>query len=323
MKADSSRRDQERLVRNELIRPLLMWSSLIPKAPRLRSCLARRDRFRTGEQAVSVLHVLKRRRVSQIGGTMQRMQKIRKVIANCGACTLASVTLASALLVSGWVDARPGKIPPPPAEAPAAGESPATGQPAPADAANPKEMPQPTGKQCTEGADQSQCDKMHMGNEQGKKPTNTPSDAWYKDMAKQMYELQQALDGMIAWSNARDPMITYYSKWLRGVVQQYYSYGYEPVYAPRRYSFGPMSRGDYNYYYYYWVQPLYYALMYRVVAYRIQYPRDASYLPYLGGVALNYHDLVRCNYGFNGDDQAALEDSQAYSIEAAVGLSTP
>jgi hypothetical protein len=184
----------------------------------------------------------------------------------------------------------------------------------------PKEMPKPTGKQCVEGTDQTICDKQHPGNSQGQKPNNTPSDAWYKDMAKQMYEMQQALDGMVTWSGTHDRQTMNYSMWLRSIVQQYYSYGYEPDHTPRSYSFGRMSRGDYNYYYYYWVQPIYYELLYKLMAYRVRSPADTTYMPYLRAVSQNYHDLVRCNYGFNGNDGGAQDDSHAVSAESAIGL---
>jgi hypothetical protein len=219
--------------------------------------------------------------------------------------------------------ARPGRIKPPPGAVPETGESPATEQAAPQDPENPPAMPEPTGKACTQGANQTNCDPNHPGDAAGRKPGNTPGDAWYKDMAKQMYELQQALDPMITWSATQSPQMAYFGKWMQSVIQEYYELGFNPNGTPRKYDYGRMTRGDYNYILVYWVQPIYYNILYTASDYYSTHAGSSEISQYrklLSPVVSNYHDLVRCNYGFNGDDNGALEDSEAYPVESRAGL---
>jgi hypothetical protein len=226
----------------------------------------------------------------------------------------------AALPIAG---ARPGRIKPPPGAVPATAESPATAQPAPQDPQDPPPLPQPTGKACTQGQDQSDCDPNHPGDAAGRRPGNTPGDAWYRDMAKQMFELQEALDPVIAWSSKEAPQMAYFAEWMQSLVQQYHELGFHPNNNPREHAHGRMTRGDFNYILVYWVQPVYYNVLYSASDYYRAHagsPEISEYRRMLDPVMSNYHDLVRCNYGFNGNDKGALEDSEAYPVESSAGL---
>lgn len=230
--------------------------------------------------------------------------------------------LGLALIVCSDAFARIGKIPPPPAKAPAAGESPATDQPAPEDPENPPPMPAPDGKACTKGPDQKDCDPGHPGNEKGAKPGNKPPDAWYTAMAGEMYNLQQSLEKMSSYSQTRDTILSYYSTWALSVTQQYYSLGFRDG-VPISYPYGRMTRGDFNYYFFYWLQPIYYNILYQAADYYRVHSRETNIVEYkekLRKVVSSYHGLVKCNYGFNGNDNGALEDSEANAEEAAAGI---
>lgn len=237
-----------------------------------------------------------------------------------GRVFLGAVLALGLLAPSTIAYARPEPIPEP-VEEPEPEESPATGQDAPADPEDPPVIEPPEGLPCVEGEDQSNCDPGHPGDPEGKRPGNEPPEVWFDDMAMQMFELQEGLDDMAEWSARHDRYIYYYARWLKSVVQQYYALGYGPGGNPRQYSFGPMTRGDFNYYHYYWVRPLYFNLLY----YGAQYynrggPQIPDYLDMLQGVASSYHSLVLCNYGFNGNDRGSREDLRAQAAEARAGL---
>ncbi len=238
--------------------------------------------------------------------------------------SLTALTLALApLLVSHAAEARPAEIKPPPGAVPEQGQAPATGQPAPSDPQNPPEMPAPQDLQCAPGGEAAVCDPQHPGNEEGQQPNNTPGDAWFKDMATQMFELQESLKGLSNWSQGRAPYIEYYTQWLLAMTQQYYALGFYPSGVPRTYSYGRMTRADFNYYFYYWLRPVYYNLLYSSANYYSFHRGGPDYYIYqksLYDVAHNYHDLVACNYGFNADDKGAREDMEAGKSEAKAGV---
>lgn len=237
--------------------------------------------------------------------------------------TGAAIMTLRWLAISAPAHARPEPIPRPVAQ-PAAGISPGTGQEAPEDPEDPPPIIQPpAGLDCIAGMDQSVCDPGHAGDDAGKRPGNTPPDAWYDDMALQMYNLQEGLDDMADWGARHDPYIGYYATWMKSVVQQYYAVGYGPGGKPRHYSYGRMTRGDFNYHYYYWVRPIYYSLLYYSVSYYETYygrPEIYEYQNKLSHVVASYHGLVLCNYGFNGDDAESREDLTAYAVEDAAGV---
>lgn len=237
---------------------------------------------------------------------------------------MGSLVLSVGLLAMAatTAHARPEPIQPP-VEEPAPEESPGTGQDAPEDPADPPPIEPPGGLACTAAANQSDCDPAHPGGPEGKRPGNKPPRGWYKDMAKQMYELQGDLQQLSTWGKSHDPLVHYYATWMTSVVQQYYALGFHANGSPRSYSYGPMTRGDFNYYYYYWVQPIYYSLLYYSAQYYSAHtssPQIPYYRSYLSNVASSYHDLVACNYGFNGDDEGAREDMKAKRREAQAGL---
>lgn len=232
-----------------------------------------------------------------------------------------AVVLTVGLLAHDSADARPEPIPKPVAS-PDVGESPGTGQQAPDDPEEPELIPPPEGLQCS-AADEDVCDPDHPGNAAGKQPNNEPPPSWYDDMAEQMYNLQESLDDMSKWGADHDPYIEYYALWMRSVVQQYYALGYDYSGKPHDYDYGPMTRGDYNYYYYYWVRPIYLTMLHYCGYYyesHWQSPDLYRYQTMLGEVVDSYHALVKCNYGFNGDDEGAREDLYAQMAERNAGL---
>lgn len=236
---------------------------------------------------------------------------------------IAGALLALGLIaLAGNAQARPEQIPEPP-EDPDEGESPATGQEPPEDPEDPPRLEPPKGFDCVEdenGENGESCDPDHPADDP---PGNKPGPAWYQDMAYRMYELQESLEGMQSWAAGEDRNIYYYATWMKSVVQQYYALGYDEQGDPREYSYGKMTRGDFNYVYYYWVRVIYYNLLYYSADYyqkHYQQPMIYEYKQRLKKVSESYHPLVLCNYGFNGDDQGAREDLSARSAEEAAGL---
>jgi len=239
---------------------------------------------------------------------------------------VASALAVALLALGATVAARPAPIPPPPGLEPEMGESPATGQPAPSDPEVPPEIPEPQGMACVEGQDQSICDPNHPGGPQGQMPGNEPGDAWFQDMAMQMYGMQQALQDMAAWSQGQASTIHYFSEWLLSVTRQYYAMGYTPSGQPRMYPFGRMTRGDFNYIMYYWIKPLYFNLLYQGAQFYTAHASMAELAPYkqkLYQVAVSYHRLMACNYGLNGADKGARQDMEARESELAAGMRPP
>lgn len=227
------------------------------------------------------------------------------------------------VLVASAAQARPEPIPQPPGERPPPGASPGTGQPAPADPADPTVIPPPQGLACIEGADQTVCDPSHPGGPQGAVPGNEPQRPWFDDMATWMFGMQESLGDLSAFGQEHSPLIDYYATWLTSVTQQYYALAYLPDASPRPYGFGPMTRGDFNYYYYYWVRPIYFSLLHYAAEYYVEHAGSTeigAYEGLIGSVAWNYHALVRCNYGLDGDDKAAREDVSGEDLERTAGV---
>lgn len=237
--------------------------------------------------------------------------------------------LAAGLLAIGVdAQARPEPIPKP-VDKPEPGESPGTGQKLPDDPEEPPPLGDPLGRDCTEGEDQSNCDPDHPD---GKPPSNTPGPAWYDDMHQRMYDLQESLDDMIEWAEGEDDpdieAMCYYATLMQALVQQYYALAYDSSGEPRQYPFGKMTRGDYNYFFYYWVRPIYYyGLLYYAVRYYEENQDEGAlksqndeYLEHLDHVVQAYHPVVLCNYGFKGDDKGAREDLDAQAAEERAGV---
>lgn len=228
--------------------------------------------------------------------------------------------LTSGLLALGTdAHARTEQIPPP-VETPEPGDSPGTGEPAPTDPTEPEVIPPPGDLGCIEGADQSICDPGHPDDQP---PGNTPSPEWFNDMSARMYYLQESLHDLATWASGQDLYIYYYSTWMKSVVQQYYALAYDAPGEPHQYPYGPMTRGDFNYVYFYWVRVIYFSLLHYSAEYHDSHqgsPQIPQYRALLGNVSATYHPLVLCNYGFNGDDQGAREDLTARAAEAAAGL---
>ncbi|HYX34277.1 MAG TPA: hypothetical protein VE954_14335, partial [Oligoflexus sp.] len=102
---------------------------------------------------------------------------------------------------------------------------------------------------------------------------NKPSDDWYKDMYKQLYDMKEAAYYVKKWGQDKSHSKVYsYAHWLEKSLNHYMKETYEyknGQYYPKRYRYNSYSyyatRGDHNYYYYYYVRPIYYQI-YREIA---------------------------------------------------------
>lgn len=66
---------------------------------------------------------------------------------------------------------------------------------------------------------------------------------------------------MSEWARVNDRHVYYFSTWLMSVTQQYHALAYTPDGPPRSYTFGQMTRGDFNQIYCYRVRPVYFNLI--------------------------------------------------------------
>jgi hypothetical protein len=155
---------------------------------------------------------------------------------------------------------------------------------------------------------------------------NKPSDAWYKDMHQQLYQMKEAAYHVKKWGKDKSHSKVYaYGHWLEKSLDHYMKYTYEykngqyypKHYKYKNYSYYP-SRGDHNYYYYYYVRPIYYQI-YREIAH---YPhkKDSYYKSTFSHFSKRYKYYTRCNYGYNGDDLKSSFDNESEIFEANAGI---
>lgn len=150
--------------------------------------------------------------------------------------------------------------------------------------------------------------------------SNTPSINWYNDMYRQLYDMQQHAQ------QVRDAQysdeISHYADQLYNVLEKVYLETYDSSGYPRDYEWGWATRGDLNFYYYYWIRPLYQrTLAYGVVYTHQDYSDDhGTYSQYFTALADGYHKLTRCMFGLNGDDVKAEDDTQVNFLEIAAGI---
>ncbi|MFW7381076.1 MAG: hypothetical protein ACOH5I_19830 [Oligoflexus sp.] len=145
---------------------------------------------------------------------------------------------------------------------------------------------------------------------------NHPSKVWYQDMYKSLNDMKKSAYQMASYSKSYE--VSYYSDWLYQALDQYmnqtYVYDYNQYY-PRYYSKWKYyaTRGDHNYFYYYYVRPLYYQTL-RELA-KLPNSEAAIYQRYTRQFIKSYRYYTRCNYGHNGNDPRAAWDDEAIPFE--------
>jgi hypothetical protein len=218
---------------------------------------------------------------------------------------LSSTLLVSTLLST--VSLANADVPPPPG-APGPDESPATGQQAPGS------LPPPVGHDtAVEHPD------PRVGNDL--------SDEWFSAMHGEIYYAQQYTRDLKNWAYDYHPQIYFYASWLDYLYDQYYYAHYDDRGQPRSYGYGRPTRGDFNYAYYYWIRPVYKQILSYSASYYDTYRYNSghghkfyAYKRSLKKVMDRYHSFVRCNYGFNGNDSQAQDDTELLELEAATGV---
>lgn len=238
-----------------------------------------------------------------------------------------ALALGATSLATLPAGARPGPIPPPPGECTLEDQCPSAGF-RPADPGDPPPLPPPTGKPCRIEPDQLICDPGHAPDPTtGKVPDNNPGQPWRTDMSQQMRDLQTELDEVMDFSSRmQQPEMLFHAEWLQSVLQLSFWDMFSAFGVPKVYPFGAPTRGDFNYHYYHFMRPIYYNLIYRAQDFYSAYEyylSEAEYTEYvsvMSSLSETYHAFTRCQYGFNGADTEALEDSDAYSEEAKAGF---
>jgi hypothetical protein len=199
------------------------------------------------------------------------------------------------------------QVPPPPGAAPGANESPATGQ------NDQAPLPQPTGRNTS---------VRHPDWRVG----NALTDDWFTAMHGDIYYMQQHVQQLKSWAHNYNHQIYRHADWLNYLLTQYYEKHYDQHGRPRWYHYGRSTRGDFNYEYYYWLRPVYRRLLCHAAEYYREYRhrnghahKVREYRGYMREVVYKYHRLTKCNYGFNGDDNRAQDDSEVAAEEDDLG----
>jgi hypothetical protein len=150
-------------------------------------------------------------------------------------------------------------------------------------------------------------------------PNKPPMD-WYKDMYKQLYDMQQHAQHMQKGYYSHE--LTYYASYLYYVLDKLYASTYVSYGQPKQYAWGYPTRGDFNHVYYYWIRPLYKKMVYHSAHYYnsldpYYYPSyKQNFYPMYDG----YHSLTRCMFGQNGNDPKAEDDTEWTKLEASAGF---
>jgi hypothetical protein len=156
---------------------------------------------------------------------------------------------------------------------------------------------------------------------------NTPPESWYQDMHGAIYYGQQSTRDFKNWSYGKSSEIYKYAHKLDQYYDNYYWNAYGHDGRPTRYSWGYASRGDFNYGYYYYIRPIYVKVLYAAKAYYkshysngYSYEYNTYYKPLIQKFVYQYHYLTKCNYGKNGNDPKAADDTEVQGLEAELGL---
>jgi hypothetical protein len=261
--------------------------------------------------------------------------------------TAVSALVTSALLVAISASA---EVPSPVGAPPPAGESPATGD-------LPPIPPPPSDTPAEPPATPTDADELppipapegRPSNPQHPDPNvgNRPPASWYTDMYHEVYDSSYYYSKMERWAyheytrtHSQDAYNLYvYAAYLRYYTTQYfwtfYEYGSDhKTIQPKYYSrWGyHATRGDYNYAYHYYIRPVYreyvrYASYYYNRHYRDRdYNYDYGYGKYSDHAyyaSKHYHSYVKCNYGKNGTDPQAKDDTEMASWEQSAGIESP
>jgi hypothetical protein len=220
--------------------------------------------------------------------------------------SLSIATLAATVLL--MASSAFAQVPPPPGNAPGVGESPGTGQNEPAP------LPSPIGRNTS-----VRHPDWRVGNSLG--------DDWYPAMHGDIYFFQEQVKKLMDWSKDYHHGIYHKAHWLNFLIEKYYFSCYDQHGKARWYNYGRCTRGDFNYYYFYWIRPVYYNLLRQSADYYREYKHKHShahkvreYKGYIKEVVYKYHRFTKCNYGFNGDDNRAQDDVEAGSFEDDLGV---
>src|SRR5262249_52792142 len=116
-----------------------------------------------------------------------------------------------------------------------------------------------------------------------------------------------------------------YAGYMRTAMTAYYWSYYDQYQKPKHYNWGYPSRGGFNYGYEYWIRPLYYQYVKYAYNYYHKYSKyhNFDYNGYHDNMyyaAHYYHYFTRCNYGKNGNDTVAKDDTEALANEQAAGV---
>ena len=199
------------------------------------------------------------------------------------------------------------QVPPPPGAAPGANDSPATGQ------QDQSPLPTPSGKNTS---------VRHSDWRVG----NNLTDDWYESMHGDIYYFQQHIKQLKDWSKDYNYNVYKYASWISYILDESYYKHYDQHGRARWYSYGKPTRGDFNYAYYYWVRPLYKKLLWHSAEYYREHKHKnghahkvREYKGYIKEVVHKYHRFTKCNYGFNGDDARAADDTEVRADEQNLG----
>jgi hypothetical protein len=221
--------------------------------------------------------------------------------------TFSLASLAATLLL--MASTALAQVPPPPVAAPGPGASPGTGQ------GDTVQTPMTTPSGRGTSAD------SHVG--------NAVDDMWFNAMHGDIYYFQQHINELYDWSRNYNSNINKYSSQIRYYLDQYYFSCYDSSGHARWYNnqYGRCSRGDFNYYYYYWIRPLYTKLIWYGADYYREYHNKSGhsqhvhdYQRYMKDTVYYYHHFTKCNYGINGDDPKAVDDTTVFGVEDDLGI---
>jgi hypothetical protein len=228
-------------------------------------------------------------------------------------------------------------VPPPVGPPPAQGQSPGTGGlppiPPPSGPVTPGQPPT-----TVPGSDQLPPippPDNRPSNPQNPNPNvnNYPVYGWYGDMYQDIYYTSYYFQQVEYWAYNEYYRTGYkevydlyiYAGYLRTAMTEYYWSFYDEYHQPKQYGWGYGSRGDFNYGYEYWIRPLYFQFLNYGYKYYHKYSKYKNfdyknYHNYMYYAGRYYHDYTRCNFGLDGNDTGAKDDTEAFSLEQAAGF---
>jgi hypothetical protein len=162
---------------------------------------------------------------------------------------------------------------------------------------------------------------------------NYPPDPWYGDMYNDIYYTNYYFWLVEYWAyneyyntgypEAYDVYI--FAGYIRTAMTEYYWSLYDQYGHPRSFSWGRVTRGDFNYGFEWWIKPLYYQFLQYAYNYYYKYSNYsgfdyAGYHDHVYKAGRQYHDFCRCNFAKDGSDPKGKDDTQAFPLEKAAGF---